>query len=307
MFKKKNINMNNKENFFNFLSEVSNDREKTGLKVSEFYESAPFPSYEKNETLASIVNKGENNIFIREFKNFIGNGNKKILEVGAGTCQVSVYLAATTNNQIYAMDITKQSLMTGYDFAKKNSLKNINFILADIFDDVIENEQFDYIFCSGVLHHTKDTKKGFEILAKNLKKEGYFVLGLYNKFGRFRTFFRQFIYKYISKSLAIFLDPYLRKVKNNKSEKHIAWVRDQYIHPVERSHSYDEVINWFNQNKIECLNFFPSKFINDEQNLFKKGESGNFFERIFEQIWMNFTNLGGEGGLFIAIGKKNDN
>jgi ubiquinone/menaquinone biosynthesis C-methylase UbiE len=305
MFKKKIIT--EEQNFFNFLPEKNDMNENIGIKVSEFYDVAPFPSYERDETIASIVAKGEKNTFIRDFKNFIGNRNKKILEVGAGTCQVSVYLAAATNNQIYAMDITKKSLMTGYKFAKKNDLKNINFILADIFDDVIEKEQFDYIFCSGVLHHTKNTQKSFEILSKYLKKEGYFILGLYNKFGRFRTFFRQFIYKYVSKKLTIILDPYLRKVNDNKSEKHIAWVRDQYAHPVERSHTYDEVLKWFNQNNIEHLNFVPSKFINDEEVFYKKAGVGNFFERIFEQIWMNFTNLGGEGGLFIATGKKNDN
>jgi|TARA_B110000305_G_scaffold241678_1_gene316944 ubiquinone/menaquinone biosynthesis C-methylase UbiE len=305
MFKKQIIT--EVENFFNFLPEKNDINKNIGIKVSEFYDVAPFPSYERDETIASIVTKGEKNTFIRDFKNFIGNGNKKILEVGAGTCQVSVYLAATTNNQIYAMDITKKSLMVGYEFAKKNDLRNINFILADIFDDVIEKEQFDYIFCSGVLHHTKDTQKSFEILSKYLKKEGYFILGLYNKFGRFRTFFRQFIYKHVSKKLTIILDPYLRKVNDIKSEKHIAWVRDQYAHPVERSHTYDEVLKWFNQNNIEYLNFVPSKFINDEEVFYKKASAGNFFERIFEQIWMNFTNLGGEGGLFIAIGKKNDN
>lgn len=301
MFKKNYLN--NDENFYDFLQEVDND--KTAQKVSDFYEEAPFPSYSEDETIESIINKGNKNNFIKSFQKFIGNDNKKILEVGSGTSQVSVFLGATTNNQIYAMDLTRRSLRTGYNFAKKNNIKNVKFILADIFDDVIKDETFDYIFCSGVLHHTKNTEEAFKILSKYLKKDGYFVLGLYNSFGRFRTIFRQYIYKYISKDLAKFLDPYLRGINDQDSEKYKAWLRDQYIHPVERCHTYDEVIQWFKENDIDILNFIPSKFINDEDDYFAKAEIGNYFERIFEQVFMNFTKLGSEGGLYIATGKKN--
>jgi ubiquinone/menaquinone biosynthesis C-methylase UbiE len=301
MFKKKYLNID--ENFYDFIKDTTKD--KTAKKVSDFYQEAPFPSYAKDETIKSIIDKGKKNNFISSFQKFIGNDNKKILEVGSGTSQVSVFLGATTNNQIYAMDLTRRSLITGYNFAKKNNLTNVKFILADIFDDVIKDETFDYIFCSGVLHHTKNTEEAFKILSKYLKKDGYFVLGLYNSFGRFRTIFRQYIYKYISKDLAKFLDPYLRSINDRDSEKYKAWLRDQYIHPVERCHTYDEVIRWFKENHIDILNFIPSKFINDEDDYFVKAEVGSYFERIFEQVFMNFTKLGSEGGLYIATGKKN--
>ena len=190
---------------------------------------------------------------------------------------------------------------------KKNKVENIKFILADIFDDIFEPDTFDYIICSGVLHHTKDSKRSFNIISKYLKQEGYVVLGLYNKFGRFRTNIRQFIFKNISKNLAKFLDPYLRSIKEKNSLKYVSWVRDQYLHPVERSHTFEETIQWFNENSIELFNFVPSKFLNDydEIDIFlKKSGNGNLFERIFEQIFMNFTKLGSEGGLFLSIGKK---
>lgn len=303
MFKKKYQNID--LNFLDFYSTGNEDL--TAKKVSGFYDIAPFPNYSEKETIESIITKGEKNLFIKSFLNFIGNNNKKILEVGAGTCQLSIYLATASNNQIYSMDVTKKSLLCGYEFAKKNKIENIHFILADIFDDIFENDTFDYIICSGVLHHTKDSKKSFEIISKYLKTEGYILLGLYNTFGRFRTHVRQLIFKYINKNLAKFFDPYLRSIKNKNSPKFISWVRDQYLHPIERSHTFDETIKWFNENKIELINFVPSKFLNDndENDIFsKKSSQGNLVERVFEQIFMNFTKLGSEGGLFIAIGKK---
>ena len=32
----------------------------------------------------------------------------------------------------------------------------------------------------------------------------------------------------------------------NEWEVREAWIKDQYDHPVERTHSFDEVLNWFN-------------------------------------------------------------
>ena len=160
------------------------------------------------------------------------------------------------------------------------------------------------IYCSGVLHHTKSTEKSFEILCKNLKPVGYIVIGLYNKFGRLRTNLRQFIFKFISKKLAIFLDPYVRNLKKDNHDKRESWIKDQYMHPVERSHSYDELLKMFEENKIDFINSYPSKFINDERNIYEKSEKGNYFERLFQQIWIIFTSLGGEGGLFLFVGKK---
>jgi ubiquinone/menaquinone biosynthesis C-methylase UbiE len=291
-----------KKNYYTF----SYSDDITAEKVSDFYKIKPFPHYENAEELDSIVSKGDKNFFIKQLKDFIGDKRKTFLEVGAGTCQVSNYLAATTFCDIYACDLTKDSLDLGYKFAEKNKLENIKFIHSDIFDDVFQDNYFDMIYCSGVLHHTKSTEKSFKILCNNLKPGGYIVVGLYNKFGRLRTNFRQFVFKFISKKIAIFLDPYLRKLKVENYDKRESWIRDQYMHPVERSHSYDELLKMFEENKINFINSYPSKFINNESNIYKKSEKGNYFERLFEQLWMIFTSLGGEGGLFLFVGKKND-
>ena len=131
---------------------------------------------------------------------------------------------------------------------------------------MIEDNFFDFIWCSGVLHHTKDSKKGFEIISKWLKEEGLIIIGVYNTIGRLRTNFRQVIYTLLGKSnfavkLVSLLDPHLRK--NLSKEKNRAWFRDQYEHPVERKHSLDEVMSWFEENniskeRIKLLPMIPS-------------------------------------------------
>ena len=116
----------------------------TTKKVTDFYNFKPFPNYDNDENKLSLIIKGNKSLLSYQFKKFIGFG-KNILEVGSGTSQLSIYLAIGTNNQIFAFDPTLESLKLGQKFAKSNNIKNVNFINADIFDDVLAENIFDFI------------------------------------------------------------------------------------------------------------------------------------------------------------------
>ena len=274
-------------------------------KVIDFYNEAPFPNFEDNDDKSSINQKGDNNNLANKFKNFIGF-NKDILEVGCGTGQLSIYFSIGNNNRVYALDPTLTSINLGKEFAKKNKIKNIKFVNADIFDDIFNDKTFDFIWTSGVLHHTKNPKLAFDIISKYLKKNGYILVGLYNKYGRARTLFRKFLYKYFGQSILMLLDPTLKKIKKGNDNQIKAWIRDQYEHPIESLHTLDEVLKWFDDNNIEFINSIPQCNIEkkNEKTLFEKSSKGTFLSRFFSQISMLFNELGSDGGLFIVIGKK---
>ena len=202
------------------------------------------------------------------------------------------------------MDPTLTSLNLAKDFAKKNHISNISFLNVDIFDDVLSDECFDFIWCNGVLHHTKDPYLAFKTFIKSLKKNGYVLIGLYNKFGRARTIIRKYLSKIFGLKIIKFLDPTLRKLKLDEDEKN-AWIRDQYLHPIESLHTIDEVLKWFRENNIEFISSIPSgDFDYDYNNIFEKKSEGTYYSRIINQISMLFNQLGSDGGLFILIGKK---
>ena len=274
-------------------------------KNIEFYSKTPFPNYTKSDDKSSIFKKGNKNYLTREFKKYIGY-KKKILEVGCGTGQSSLYFAIGNNNKVFALEPTFDSIKLGSNFAKKNNIQNILFIRADIFDDIFRPEVFDFIWTNGVLHHTKNPSLAFEIISKYLKKEGYILVGLYNKYGRLRTVLRRFLYKIFGKFIVKILDPSIRRLKNGNDLKVNAWIKDQYEHPKESLHTLDEVLTWFEKNNIEFINSIPSCIPenSDNQELFKKTSIGSKFTRLFSQILMLFNNLGSDGGLFIVIGKK---
>ena len=116
-------------------------------KVTEFYKITPFPNYKDNDDKQSILEKGNKNVLAQKFKNFIGF-KKKVLEVGCGTGQLSIYFSLGTNNKIVGFDPTIQSLNLAKNFARKNEISNIEFVNADIFDDVLLD---NYLILFGVM------------------------------------------------------------------------------------------------------------------------------------------------------------
>ena len=275
-------------------------------KVKDFYKSNPFPNYKNNDDKYSILTKGKNNYLANNFKNFTGHG-KYILEAGCGTGQLSNFFAIGTNHCVVGCDATPESLHLASNFAKKNDIPNVFFVNADIFDDVFEDNFFDYIWCSGVLHHTNNPRKAFEILVKSLKNKGYILIGLYNRYGRIRTIIRKYFYKLFGIVILNLLDPILRNLKLDKEEKN-AWIQDQYHHPIESLHTIDEVLLWFSQNNVDFINSIPlANFgLNLDNNLFIKSGEGNILSRLINQFKMIFNKLGSDGGLFIVIRKKNE-
>tara|TARA_B110000037_G_scaffold219543_1_gene284938 strand:+ start:3861 stop:4781 length:921 start_codon:yes stop_codon:yes gene_type:complete len=284
------------------------DKTMTTKKVTDFYKDAPFPNYNDFQSKSDLLQTINANTFVKDLKDTIGF-NKKFIEVGSGTSQLSLALASGTNNEIVALDPTLESLKLGAEFAAQNNINNVKFLNADIFDNPIKDNYFDFVWCSGVLHHTQNSEEGFNIIYNWLKPGGTIIIGLYNSYGRLRTNIRQFIYKTLgkgklSRNLILKLDPYLRK--SMSEAKREAWIRDQYEHPIERSHTLDEVLKWFKKKNVNFVGSIPDPALetNYQPISYMDGEKGTPTSRVLSQINMLFSNSGKEGGLFIVIGKK---
>lgn len=270
--------------------------------VRDLHEEAPFPNYNDFETIADFVIKAKESVFARLLQEQIPM-NANMLEVGCGTGQLGNFLAATCMARVYATDMTMASLRLGRAFARENKIRGVGFSQMNLFYPCIRPGSMDIVISSGVLHHTHDTKSAFMSIAPLVKPGGYLILGLYNRFGRLRTDLRRHLYKIFGEKI-LFLDPHLRR--NLSPSKRRAWIREQYLHPQERKHTLSETLGWFAEAGFDFTNSVP-KVLGDfsgDEALFQNNDPGTPLDRRMAEIEMLFSRLGGEGGLFIVIGRK---
>ena len=142
-----------------------------------------------------------------------------------------------------------------------------------------------------------------------VEKDGIIIVGLYNKIGRLRTNFRQFIFRrmrpfWLAKKVIFFMDLIIR-VQTSRVKKE-AWFQDQYLHPIESKHTLKGILKWFDANGIEFVFSVPtctSEQVN-MKNIFKIQSRGSVFSQLVSQIAFLFGPNCSEGGLFLVIGKK---
>ena len=268
--------------------------------VREFYGRAPFPGYRSRDSLEALRARAERSEFARLLDGAIAP-NARILEIGCGTGQMSLYLARAERVVIGA-DLTRASLQLGAAAARRFGVNGVQFVETDLHHPGLRAGAFDVVYASGVLHHTPNPRRAFSSLVPLVRPGGMIVLGLYNSFARIPLQLRRILarlsgYKWIP------FDPVLRDRRSEPARRE-AWIRDQYRHPEEHCHTVAQVRRWFAQNNVEYVRTYPSLLIGEEPGaLFAPDADYWPLEAWLSQIgWM--ASLGYEGGLFITIGRR---
>ena len=136
---------------------ITNELDEMTLKVSHFYDEIKFPNFDGLEDYASIYDKGVSNAFTKMLDQEI-NWTSKILELGCGTGQLSLFLARG-NREVHGVDISAGSLDMAEEFRKRNDVHNAFFFQMDVFNLAYMEDSFDVVISNGVLHHTINLKK----------------------------------------------------------------------------------------------------------------------------------------------------
>lgn len=274
--------------------------------VKAFYERTPFPNYEELENVGELIQKAQNTFFANLLNEQLPF-NIRILEVGCGTGQMTNFLGVA-NRYVFGADMCLNSFMLGQNFKEKNSIERVGFYQMNLFKPIFKEESFHLVLCNGVLHHTNDPYVGFQSISKLVKRGGYILIGLYNKYGRLITDFRRFIFNATGNRFK-FLDPRLRGLDRGETKK-AAWFTDQYKHPHESKHTVGEVLEWFDKNGFDFVYGIPNpKAFNSftlKDSIFKVHSSGNRLDHFITQLGL-FLKGSKEGGFFIMIGKRRSN
>jgi 2-polyprenyl-3-methyl-5-hydroxy-6-metoxy-1,4-benzoquinol methylase len=121
-------------------------------RVRRFYDETPFPGYPVNDSLSWLRARAERSEFARLLDRAIP-GDARIVEIGCGTGQMSLYLARADRIVIGA-DLTRESLRLAAAAARRFRLDRVQFVETDLHHPGLRPGSFDVVYSSGVLHHT---------------------------------------------------------------------------------------------------------------------------------------------------------
>ncbi len=273
--------------------------------VRAFYTHAPFPGYPPRESLSGLRRKAERSELARLLDAAIP-GDAAIVEVGCGTGQTSLFLARADRIVIGA-DLTRASLALGRDAALRLGVGGVHFVETDLRAPGLRDGAFDVVYSSGVLHHTPDPAASFARIARLAKPGGFVVVGLYNTYARIPHRLR----RALARATGFRWFPFDSVLRDRDAEpaRREAWIRDQYMHPLEHRHSVGDVQRWFRGNDIEYVRAYPNTLLAAEplqgSALFDPAQDDWSFENVLAQLsWAANPTLAAEGGLFVVIGRR---
>jgi 2-polyprenyl-3-methyl-5-hydroxy-6-metoxy-1,4-benzoquinol methylase len=249
------------------------------ILVKELYEKYPYPNRgikTKNDAKRYI------NWILKIFKETPEYlKNKEILDLGCGTGELANSLAIF-GAKVTAIDLSKNSIKKAKENSKKLKTK-VNFLNKNILE-YGEKKEYDLVIALGSLHHTINAKKGFCQAEKHLKKDGLIIIGLYNKYSRFRHRIKRLIIRVLAGND---IDKRIKiGEKLFKKNSQPAWLADKFGQPHETYHSVSELKKWFDEKNIELI-----------------GKRPDFKTPIIDEIkWL----IKKENAFFVFVGKKKD-
>lgn len=158
------------------------------------YEALPYPPRDpRDEAIRLIIGTPSHLLEINHYL-FAGRLNFarpfRALVAGGGTGDACIMIAQQMVDrrcpgEVVYLDLSTASRQICEARAKARGLRNIQFLTGSLMDlPLMAIGRFDYIDCTGVLHHLEDPTAGMQALASVLHPEGGVGVMLYGTYGR---------------------------------------------------------------------------------------------------------------------------
>jgi SAM-dependent methyltransferase len=163
-------------------------------EVRAQYEALPYPPRDPRDEAIRLITGTPSHML--EINHYLFSGRLNFLRpfralvAGGGTGDACIMLAQQLADrrcpgEVVYLDISTASRQICESRAKARGLRNINFITGSLLDLAsMPIGQFDYIDCTGVLHHLPDPAAGMRALASVLNPDGGMGVMLYGEYGR---------------------------------------------------------------------------------------------------------------------------
>ncbi len=110
--------------------------------------------------------------------------DRSILVAGCGTSQAAHYAVRWPRARVVGIDLSENSIAYELDLKRKHKLDNLEVRQLAVERAGELGERFDYVVCTGVLHHLADPDAGLRALREVLTPHGALHLMVYAPYGR---------------------------------------------------------------------------------------------------------------------------
>src|SRR5260370_22610503 len=162
------------------------------------YEALPYPSRDPRDEAIRLITGTPSHILEINHYLFSGrlNFNRpfRALVAGAGTGDACIMLAQQLADrpcpaEVVYLPLSSPSRQICEARAKARGLRNVQFLTGSLLDlPSMPIGEFDYIDCTGVLHHLPDPAAGMRALARVLEPDGGIGVLLHGEYGRSRGY-----------------------------------------------------------------------------------------------------------------------
>ncbi|MES2942391.1 MAG: class I SAM-dependent methyltransferase [Pseudomonadota bacterium] len=255
-------------------------------QVRSQYEALPYPPCNPEDEHKRLVRTWLDDLPMISHYCFAGKQSFKngfrVLVAGGGTGDGTIFLAEQlkhTDAQVVHLDMSQASIALAQKRAQIRGLSNITWLHDSLLNLPALGEQglgrFDYINCSGVLHHLADPDAGLQALRSVLKPDGAIGLMVYASSGRIGVYQMQALMRLVNQGIKDVGDEQ-RKISNtrdmlaslpasnwfkrsedlhNDHRMGDAGIYDLLLHSQDRSYSVGELFDW-----LETQNGFHLEF-----------------------------------------------
>jgi ubiquinone/menaquinone biosynthesis C-methylase UbiE len=110
---------------------------------------------------------------------------KRCLDVGCGGGRYSLAMARMGAKSVVGVDVSESGLKDAAMRGERIGYSNVTFKQATALELPFADAEFDFVCCSGVLHHTRSVERGLREIHRVLKPGGSLYLLLYGAGGIF--------------------------------------------------------------------------------------------------------------------------
>jgi SAM-dependent methyltransferase len=242
-------------------------------EVKKQYEALPYPHRNPDDDRNRLAQTWLEDLPMINHYCFAGKqsfqNHFRALVAGGGTGDATIYLAEQlrhTNAEVVHLDMSAASIAIAKKRAEVRHLTNITWVYDSLLNlPKLSIGKFDYINCSGVLHHLVDPDEGLKALRSVLKEDGSIGLMVYATTGRTGVYQMQTLMRMVNGTANSEKLDELDKISNTRDllnclpstnwfkrgedlhqdhKNGDSGIYDLFLHFQDRSYSVGELFDW---------------------------------------------------------------